>query len=288
MEGKWKVKYECQRCHKQYGSTAEVEQHTRKRHGAALWTCGNCDRYQSERKGDVQRHEVGCKRRSRSVTTETIGEWDVSPGGTKTNVLGKRPHREGTGEDGNRKGRDSHAAPGGGKEEREVRADGKDEGERKEPGSKREEVVEEPKGKVGGKRQIVEEKGSCKRRVVQGGMGSLDPPLIQRVPTLAYLTALGSPIEKPEKTPRTPKVEQESEGEGQRLTRKEALEVEAHAVRARERNQVSFEIDVGPGTVWRKTIRTTHHPDGRVVIEEEEETRRVCDCEKAEKNKNDM
>ncbi|KAJ8031465.1 hypothetical protein HOLleu_24661 [Holothuria leucospilota] len=258
MAGTWGVKYECQRCGRQNGSIADREHHARKRHGTILWTCENCKEYHSERKWDVQRHEVGCKRRSRTVTTETVGEWDVNPGGTKTDVKGKRESRE---------------------KESNERSEGKEEKKQTEPVTNTDEEEDE---KAGEKRKVQEAQGSCKRRVLKGGLKSLDPPLVQRVPTLAYLTALGSPIEKP----KMPKQEtQGSEREqGEKVTKEEESGMVVRADMKDRKDRVSYEIDVGPGTVWRKIVRKTHHVDGRVTIEEKEEILRVCDCKNVQKN----
>ncbi|KAJ8022110.1 hypothetical protein HOLleu_39512 [Holothuria leucospilota] len=232
-----------------------------------------------ERKWDVQRHEIGCKRRSRTVTTETVGEWDVSPGGTKTDVKGKRPSRGENQEDGYKRGVDLRGVRESREKESNERSEGKNEKEQKEPVPNTDEEEEE---KAGEKRKVQEAQGSCKRRVLKGGLKSLDPPLVQRVPTLAYLTALGSPIEKP----KTPKQEtQGSEREkGEKVTKEEESGMVARADMKEREDRVSYEIDVGPGTVWRKIVRKTHHVDGRVTIEEKEEILRVCDCKNVQKN----
>ncbi|KAJ8019320.1 hypothetical protein HOLleu_42137 [Holothuria leucospilota] len=175
MASTWGVKYECQKCGRQYGRIPDREHHARKRHGTILWTCENCKEYQSVRKWDVQRHEIGCTRRFRTVTTETVGEWDVSPGGTKTDVKGKRPSRGENQEDGHKRGGDLREVPESREKESNERLEGKNEKEQTEPVTN---TDEEGKEKTGEKRKVQEAQGSCKRRALKGGLKSLDPPLV--------------------------------------------------------------------------------------------------------------
>ena len=256
MAGTWGAEDECHRC----GGRYEREHHARKRHGTVIWTCEICKEYQSERRWDVERHKVGCRRRSRTVATKTVGQWDASPQGQNR-------------EDKPKGVKNLQGARGSREKEKVEHTKGKDEGERKAPvanGEKKE------KEKAGEKRKVQEVQESGKRRTLKGEVESLDPPPVQRLPTLEYLKDLGSPIQEL----KTPKQDTQwvKGKQGEKVTKEEESEVAARAGRKGRKDLMSYEVDVGPGTVWRKVVRKTYHPDGRVTIEEEEEILRACDC----------
>lgn len=231
-----------------------MSRHARERHGTVLHTCESCNLYQSERKSDVRRHAEGCRRRkARSVTTETVGEWDISPGGTRKDVLGKGDARK-------------------------RKSEGETETKREREGQQKAVAEEHSDDVQGKKRRVALDEGRHKKKPAVEAMGiARDPPPVQRWPTLKYLTDIGSPIGNHPTTPQKP--EEEETGSGDESPEQEE-ESAAHAKepQTRQAEKMSYEIELRPGVVFRKIVRTIQYPDGRLVVEEENTVERACSC----------
>ena len=72
------------------------------------------------------------------------------------------------------------------------------------------------------------------------------------------------------------KVQEETRPETQE-EKKQEIEKDTGGDNGRKEAEAVFKINLKPGMVFQKVIRTTTYPDGRVVVEEKQEVKR-CDC----------
>lgn len=239
------IEYKCSQCESRFLAMDRLREHATNQHELKMYTCDSCGRYRSERRADVDRHRRGCMRRlTRDVTSETIGEWDLSPGGTRRESCNDRHRKQRLTDEGvlsEKRGRERDRSRD--KEGKSKKAKNAKDTERDEQGQSRRDNHNEQE----------EDEATNVTGEAAEDEGAESPPPVQRCSSiLGKLLEIGSPF------PELKAAEDEAKRD-------------KHVTETRN----SYMSSLGKGMTLTVTTKTLMYPDGRVLEITEREITRV-------------